>query len=41
MRFEAERSRLHEWTRNKGTDGLKQYRETKNRASIDGLPGLD
>jgi hypothetical protein len=40
LRFEADRPTLGEWTRKKGEDSLKQYRETKNRTSIDGLSGL-
>jgi hypothetical protein len=40
LRFEAERSQLGEWTKRKGEEGLKQYTETKNRTSIDGLSGL-
>ena len=40
LRFEAERSQLGEWTRKKGEEGLKQYTETKNRTSIDGLSGF-
>ena len=40
MRFEADRTQLEEWTARKGEDGLNQYREMKNQASIDGLPGL-
>ena len=28
------------WIEKKGPEGLVQYRATRNRASIDGLPGL-
>jgi hypothetical protein len=38
MRFEAERDTLVRWAESKGDEGLRQYREKKNRASIDGLP---
>jgi hypothetical protein len=38
MRFEAERDTLVRWAESKGEEGLRQYREKKNRASIDGLP---
>lgn len=37
---EGEREQLAAWSRNKGPEGLKAYRQTKNRSSIDGLPGL-
>jgi hypothetical protein len=40
MQYEADRTQLDEWAAKKGSDGLKQYQETKNQASIDGLPGL-
>jgi hypothetical protein len=39
-RFEGERSQLTDWASRKGPDGLQRYRAEKNRASIDGLPGL-
>ena len=29
---------LLSWARKKGPDGLRQYRQEKNRTSIDGLP---
>lgn len=41
MRQEGERTQLQAWADNKGPDGLKSYRQEKNRKSIDGLPGLD
>jgi hypothetical protein len=39
-RYESEREQLHNWARRKGPSGLAQYRDEKNRSSIDGLPGL-
>ena len=38
MRFEGEREALTRWAQAKGDDGLRRYREQKNRRSIDGLP---
>jgi hypothetical protein len=38
MEFVAERDTLTRWAEAKGPDGLREYRRTKNRASIDGLP---
>ena len=38
MRFESERDTLVRWAESKGDEGLRQYREKKNRFSIDGLP---
>ena len=38
--FVGERTQLIEWTRRKGPDGILQYQATRNRASIDGLPGV-
>ncbi len=36
--LKEERQKLIEWAENKGEEGLREYRQTKNRASIDGLP---
>ena len=41
MDLVEDRERLLEWAKNKGDDGLAEYRETKNAVSIDGLPGID
>lgn len=41
MRYEADRSRLDEWTEKKTDDDLTAYRAESNAASIDGLPGLN
>lgn len=41
MRFERARTGLDEWSVQKGEEGLRAYRAEKNRASLDGLPGLE
>jgi hypothetical protein len=41
MRYEGDRTRLDEWAEAKGSDGLVEYRASKNAVSIDGLPALD
>jgi hypothetical protein len=38
LTFTADRDTLPKWALAKGEDGLAQYREQKNRQSIDGLP---
>ena len=38
--YKGERNTLTRWSESKGDDGLAQYRHTKNRRSLDGLPGL-
>jgi hypothetical protein len=40
LKYEAERAALPAWCRKRGTEGLKIYRQQKNRQSIDGLPGV-
>jgi hypothetical protein len=40
LKYEGERTQLRAWAQKKGPEGLKEYRERKNRYSIDGLPGL-
>ena len=40
MKFEGHRSALPAWARKRGVEGLKVYRQEKNRRSIDGLPGI-
>jgi hypothetical protein len=40
LRFESQRPTLPAWCRKRGSEGLKIYREEKNRRSIDGLPGV-
>jgi hypothetical protein len=41
MDFTAHRTRMAEWADRKGEDGVRQYWETKNSHSLDGLPGLE
>ncbi|SEE28809.1 pyridoxamine 5'-phosphate oxidase family protein [Ruania alba] len=36
--FESERPLMDSWAAKKGEDGLVEYQQTKNRASIDGFP---
>jgi Pyridoxamine 5'-phosphate oxidase len=36
--YTGERDHAYKWAAHKGPDGLIQYREEKNRVSIDGLP---
>jgi len=38
LKFEADRDKLIKWAEKKGPEGLREYREKKNRVSIDGLP---
>jgi hypothetical protein len=38
--FVKERDALTKWATKKGEHGLKEYRQQKNAASLDGLPGL-
>jgi len=38
--FVGERPQMAAWIEKKGAGGLVQYRATKNRESIDGLPGV-
>lgn len=40
LNYEQDRRQHQAWARQKGPDGLKQYRDEKNRISIDGLPGI-
>jgi hypothetical protein len=40
LKSDGDRSQLTAWVRNRGLEGLREYRQQKNRASIDGLPGL-
>lgn len=37
MKFEGDRDALARWAQGKGEEGLREYRERKNRRSIDGL----
>ena len=38
MRVEESRTMLIEWAEKKGMEGLAEYRQRKNKTSIDGLP---
>jgi predicted pyridoxine 5'-phosphate oxidase superfamily flavin-nucleotide-binding protein len=40
FQYAGEREQLHAWARKKGSEGLKAYREEKNKRSIDGLPAI-
>jgi hypothetical protein len=40
MRFEGDRRQLVDWTARKGPAGVAGYQATRNRRSLDGLPGL-
>jgi Pyridoxamine 5'-phosphate oxidase len=40
MKYEGERDQHFSWVQKKGPEGLKIYKQEKNRRSIDGLPGL-
>ena len=40
FKYEGEREQLAAWARKKGPDGLKAYRQERNRRSLDGLPGV-
>jgi hypothetical protein len=41
MEYVGDRDLLSRWAERKGDDGLAEYRERKNSASIDGLPAID
>jgi hypothetical protein len=40
MHFESDRRQLLAWTERKGPEGVAGYQATRNRRSLDGLPGL-
>lgn len=40
LTFQRQRPQLPDWCRKRGSEGLKIYRQEKNRHSIDGLPGV-
>lgn len=40
MEHRGDRTTLDEWARDKGEAGVREYRNKKNRVSLDGLPGL-
>ena len=39
--YRGSRDSLDKWARSQGTTKLEEYRQAKNRRSIDGLPALD
>jgi hypothetical protein len=39
-RFEGHRSQLGDWAERKGPEGVRTYKNERNRISLDGLPGL-
>ncbi len=41
LEYKGERSQLSAWAHKLGPEGLKTYRQEKNRQSIDRIPGLD
>jgi hypothetical protein len=38
LKFDSHRDTLTQWAEKKGPDGLREYRDRKNRRSIDNLP---
>jgi hypothetical protein len=40
MELVEQRPSLAEWAARKGPDGMAEYQATRNRVSVDGLPGL-
>jgi hypothetical protein len=40
LKYEGERQQLGAWARKQGPEGLRDYRQRKNRRSIDSLPGI-
>ena len=40
LRYQGERDQHFRWAQKKGPEGLRAYKQEKNRHSIDGLPGL-
>jgi hypothetical protein len=40
LKYDGDREQLQAWARSKGPQGLEKYRGEKNRASLDGLPGV-
>jgi hypothetical protein len=40
LRYEGERDQHFRWAQKKGPEGLRAYKQEKNRRSIDGLTGL-
>ena len=40
LSYQGERDQHFRWAQKKGPEGLRAYKQEKNRRSIDGLPGL-
>jgi hypothetical protein len=40
MDFRAHRTQMAEWADRKGDDGIREYWESTNSRSLDGLPAL-
>jgi hypothetical protein len=40
FKYENDRQQLLSWAHSKGPEGMKKYREQKNRTSLDGSPGI-
>ena len=40
LQFQSQRRELPAWCHKRGDEGLKIYRQEKNRRSVDGLPGV-
>lgn len=40
LKYEGDRDQHFRWAEKKGPEGLRSYKQEKNRRSIDGLPGL-
>lgn len=41
MAFESHRPTMDQWSKRKGTDGIREYWAQKNRVSIDDLDGIE
>lgn len=41
LRYEGERNQLSAWAHKRGPEGLKTYRQERNRQSIDNMPGIE
>ena len=40
LSYQGQRDQHFRWAQKKGPDGLRAYKQEKNRRSVDGLPGL-
>jgi len=41
MEYRGERKLMEEWAEKKGEEGMREYREKKNRVSVEGMRGLE